>query len=262
MTAVLAAAAAGLAAACLFRRRRATDPVPAWRRPRVTVDLLRRPRALAAAAAVVTLPAGPLVALAAGVLVAALVPGLADAAASRAAGRVRAGWQAALGAFAAALRASAPMADALHRGAEAGSGAPELGRALEQVAAAVRLGAEPAATLAARFPQGPGAALGAALGLAYDLGAPPAVLATRLAEQAAATTRTEQATAVELSGARATVHLLAALPLAGLGLAAAFGASAPAYLLTTGSGHVCLLAAACFEAAGLTWTRRLLRAAV
>jgi tight adherence protein B len=260
VTALLAAVAAGLAAA-LLSRRRASGPAPTQRRPRRQIDLLRHSRLLAAAAASAVLPAGPLVALAAGVVVAAVVPGLADAASARAAGRERSGWQAALGAFAVSLRAAAPVADALHRGAEAAAEAPALRRTLGQVAASIRLGADPAATLAARFPHGPGAALGAALGLAYDLGAPPAVLATRLAEQSAAETRTEQATAVELSGARATVHLLAALPLAGLGLAAAFGASAPAYLLTTRSGQVCLLAAACFEAAGLTWTRRLLHAA-
>jgi tight adherence protein B len=55
----------------------------------------------------------------------------------------------------------------------------------------------------------------------------------------------------------ATGRLLAALPLAGVGLAAALGTSAPRFLFGSLPGQLSLLLAAILESTGLLWLERL-----
>ncbi len=240
---------------------------PRWSPPTAD-ELLAGPcsaRIAAGLALIGALPAlGVVPALAVAVVVLALVPGLRDAAAERGRQRIDTGWQSALVAIAAALQAGSPTPAALRRGAAAAeaAGSPEACSTLTAAAASADLGGDAVGALAEHCRDGPGAQLAAALALAGEVGAPPALLAVRLAGSVAARARAARAATVALAGARTTTRLLAALPLAGLGLAAAFGASAPAYLLDTPTGHACLLVAAGFEAAGLTWTRRLLAAAI
>ncbi|MFD8013055.1 type II secretion system F family protein [Streptomyces sp. NPDC058955] len=63
----------------------------------------------------------------------------------------------------------------------------------------------------------------------------------------------------ELAGAWATVAVLAALPLAGLGMGAALGAEPLRVLLHTPAGGICLLLGCGLETAGLWWAARIVR---
>lgn len=65
----------------------------------------------------------------------------------------------------------------------------------------------------------------------------------------------------ELAAPRATSHLLAALPFAGLGLGEAVGARPFAFLASTGLGHAVLLVATVLTCAGLVWSEQLARGA-
>ncbi len=61
----------------------------------------------------------------------------------------------------------------------------------------------------------------------------------------------------QLAGPRATVRVLALLPLIGLGMGLLMGADPVGFLLGTPWGWACLVLAALLEAAGLFWMRRL-----
>jgi tight adherence protein B len=63
-----------------------------------------------------------------------------------------------------------------------------------------------------------------------------------------------------LAGPRATVRVLAGLPVIGLLLGTAIGARPLDFLLHTGPGLGCLLAAGTFDIAGVAWARRIARA--
>jgi tight adherence protein B len=60
-----------------------------------------------------------------------------------------------------------------------------------------------------------------------------------------------------LAGPRATVHLLAGLPVLGLLLGTAIGARPVDFLLRSGPGFGCLLVAVALDAAGVAWARRI-----
>ncbi|MFJ3161834.1 type II secretion system F family protein [Streptomyces kanasensis] len=64
----------------------------------------------------------------------------------------------------------------------------------------------------------------------------------------------------ELSGAWATVVLLALLPVAALAMGAALGAQPVRVLLHTPAGWACLLTGGALEAVGLWWARRIVEA--
>lgn len=231
-------------------------PSPAWLEDRRTAAAL-----VAGIALPVALLAGPAVGLALAVLAIALTAEVRDALRVRRRDAVAASWRAALSATAVALSAGLPLPDALVRGGQAaglrGTGSPAT--ALAAAAAAARLGSDVVGVLAHRCPAGTGARLVACLRIATGTGVAPAILAVRLGEAVAAEEDGRRAAAVALATARATTRVLAVLPLAGIALAAAFGASAPAYLLGSATGHACLLAAAVLEAAGLRWSARLVR---
>ncbi|MFD0528964.1 type II secretion system F family protein [Kitasatospora arboriphila] len=65
----------------------------------------------------------------------------------------------------------------------------------------------------------------------------------------------------ELAGSRATVALLAALPVFALLLGTALGAHPLSTLLHTPAGLACLAVGAVLETTGLLWTARIVRAA-
>lgn len=67
--------------------------------------------------------------------------------------------------------------------------------------------------------------------------------------------------AAHLAGPRATVRLLAVLPLLGLAMAAMLGARPLTFLFGTLPGYACLAGAAGLDALGLWWTSRIVRAA-
>jgi tight adherence protein B len=197
--------------------------------------------------------------LATAVLVAALAADVRDGLRDRRRTAVATAWRAALAATAVALSAGLTLPDALARGGRAAGsrtpGAPAT--ALGAAASAARLGGDVVGVLEGRCPTGTGARLVACLRIAVGTGVAPAVLAVRLGDAVAAEEQAGRAATVALASARATTRVLAVLPLAGIGLAAAFGASAPAYLIGSPTGHACLLAAAVLEAAGLRWSARL-----
>lgn len=271
--ALLGGVAAGAATWSLAGSRVAarlpSPDVPRWARPSLSwLEARSAAAGLAAGVAVpATVAAGPVVAVAVAVLVAALAAEVRGGLVERRRRAAAEAWRAALGATAVSLSAGLALPDALARGGRAADarasgmpgppGAPA--GALAAAAAAARLGGDVVSALEVRCPTGPGARLVACLRIAAGTGVAPAVLAVRLGEAVAADEQAGRAAEVALASARATTRVLAVLPLAGVGLAAAFGASAPAYLLGSPTGHACLLAAAGLEAAGLRWSARLVR---
>lgn len=245
---------------------------------------LRSPEAIVVAslagAAVTAVLAGPLVAVGTLALALAVAAELRDGAVRRERARTAASWRVALGAVAGALSAGLTVPDALQRGSRtvagsapgtdlaAAAAAIRLGSSPAQalaprvpsgMAGAIRLGGNPAQALASRVPSGVAANLLAGLRVTADSGLAPSRLLTSLAHAVADEERAARAATGAVASARATTRLLAALPLAGIGLAAAFGASAPAFLLSGPTGHLCLAVAALLEAAGLRWSALLLR---
>lgn len=117
------------------------------------------------------------------------------------------------------------------------------------------------ASLAALPPSPAAAGARAAWVLAAELGAP---LATTLDECARALTHAEEndsARAVALAGPVASARLLASLPVVGIGLGGVIGADPLEQLLGGGVGSLAgLLGLMCY-AAGLRWSRALIRSA-
>ncbi|MEV4614987.1 type II secretion system F family protein [Kitasatospora sp. NPDC049258] len=145
---------------------------------------------------------------------------------------------------------------------------PQLGRALgaEPTARlrAARYGADvPAALrLAAELPGGCGAAAVAACWqISTESGSGLAVGLDQVADALRAERALSEEIAGELAGPRATVAMLAALPLVGTLLGCALGVQPVRILLHTPAGLACLLAGVLLEVAGLHWTSRIVRAA-
>ncbi|MGW5104736.1 type II secretion system F family protein [Streptomyces sp. NPDC004100] len=165
------------------------------------------------------------------------------------------------GALAGEVRAGRQPGEALLR-AERDCGG--LGEAQAAVVAAARFGGDVpgALALAARRPGAEGLlGLAACWRVAVDQGAGLADGLDRL-DGALRAERDQRADLrAQLSGARATALLLAALPVLGLLLGAAMGAHPLRVLLHTGAGLGCLAAGAAFEAAGVWWSHRIVRGA-
>src|SRR5690606_35867791 len=88
-----------------------------------------------------------------------------------------------------------------------------------------------------------------------------AAVAERLAEGLAQEDALRRELDAQLAGPRTTAVLLAGLPVAGLLMAGALGASPMLFLLTTPVGLGCLVSGAALNAAGLWWTRRMVERA-
>ncbi|MDQ6649253.1 MAG: type II secretion system F family protein [Actinomycetota bacterium] len=93
-------------------------------------------------------------------------------------------------------------------------------------------------------------------------GAGLATSVDRLAEALRVDEEQRAELAAQLAGPRATARLLAALPLAGVGMAALLGAAPMAVLLHTRWGAGCLLLGLGLDVAGVAWTGRLTREAL
>ena len=161
------------------------------------------------------------------------------------------------------LRAGRSSAEAFQAAASVACGPAR--RALAAAAGAAQLGGDVPSALGAGSA---GSAVRAAL---LGLGACWSVCAATGSGVAAAVERLEQglraeqdqrrAVDAELAGPRATAALLAVLPLAGIGLAAALGAHPLEVLLHTGVGLVALTCGLTLDLLGLWWTGRLVNAA-
>nr|WP_234486068.1 type II secretion system F family protein [Streptomyces sp. MBT97] len=151
--------------------------------------------------------------------------------------------------------------EALQRAARDSGG---LGEAQAVVLAAARFGGDVpgALAVAARQPGADGLlGLAACWRVAVDQGAGLAAGLDRL-EQALRAEREQRADLrAQLAGPRATVVMLACLPVLGLALGAALGADPLHVLLHTGAGLGCLLVGGVLEAAGMWWALRIVRAA-
>lgn len=148
--------------------------------------------------------------------------------------------------------------------------------ALAAVAAAVPGVADEAARLAdlggdvpaslRRAAERPGCAaladLGAALHVAAALGAPVAGIVDRLRRGLQAEGAVSREAAEQLAPVRATAHVLAVLPLAGIALGASLGVDSLSLLVSTGWGQACLVTAAGLVLAGLAWVDLIARRAV
>ncbi|MFG3495648.1 type II secretion system F family protein [Streptomyces sp. NPDC047928] len=164
------------------------------------------------------------------------------------------------GAVSGELRAGWQPAQALHFAARS-TGA--LGEEEAEVLAAARFGDDvPGALRKAAFADGADglAGLAACWQVAVDGGAGLAAGLDRL--EAALRERRDQRERLraQLSGAWATVVLLALLPLAGLAMGGALGADPLRVLLHTPAGIGCLAVGCALEAAGLWWAGRIVRA--
>lgn len=127
---------------------------------------------------------------------------------------------------------------------------------------AVTTGGDLAAALGQDAAGAPELALAALVArLTARTGAPPGdpmAEVTRLARDRVALDR---AVAQEIAATRASVAVLAGLPLLGLALGRVLGSDAM-WLLTAGLGRACLVIGVCFEVAGLLWMRRMVAAVV
>ncbi len=215
------------------------------------------------------LPAALLGALggtAAGTPLVGLLAGGAAAAAARGLGRARArrdeevrldGLADALGAVAAELRAGRPL-EAATVSALAGRPDDDLARGLARALRA------PAAVPAAA-----GAGLDVALRrvaaavlLSGRTGCSLAAVVAAVEDDLRARRRQRQELRSVTAGPRASAALLAGLPVLALAMGSGIGADPWAVLTTTGPGQVLLVVGVGLEAAGLTWSARLVRRAV
>jgi tight adherence protein B len=162
-----------------------------------------------------------------------------------------------LSALAAELEAGQPTGAALDAACRSLSGEP-CARAL----AAARLGGDVAAGLRADA-QEPGCSglrlLAACWEVAGSSGAGLAASVRRLAEAERSSRLARADLMGEVAAVRASARLLAGLPLLGLGLGMAMGASPVAWLLGSTVGRVTLIAGLVLQALGLLWLDRIVR---
>lgn len=165
------------------------------------------------------------------------------------------------GALAGEVRAGRQPGEALLRAARDTEG---LADAQAAVLAAARFGGEVPDALAAAARQ-PGAdgllGLAACWRVAVDHGAGLAAGLDRLEAALRAERDQRLELRAQLSGARATAAMLAALPALGLLLGTALGADPLHVLLHTGAGLGCLVLGAVLEGVGLWWVLRIVRGA-
>ena len=90
-----------------------------------------------------------------------------------------------------------------------------------------------------------------------DSGAALAGALDRLIAGARQAEQVRREVSAQLAGPRATVRVLALLPLVGLGMGLLMGADPIGFLTGTPWGWVCLVVAAVLEVAGVFWMRRL-----
>ena len=132
---------------------------------------------------------------------------------------------------------------------------------LSALAAEVRAGQRPEASLVAAGLHELPPPVAAAWALSERSGAPIATVLDRVEDDLRSRIRQRQAVAAQLAGARSTAVLLAALPAVGIALGAGMGASPLAVLLGTTGGQLALLAGVVLDSSGVLWTARIVAAA-
>lgn len=213
------------------RRLRALRSEPAPRRRR----LIRRPRLVVALVVVgIAVPAGVLGGPVAATIVAVYAIVTATVLRRRQRRRIE------VTARSRALDAMAALAADLRAGLAAG-----------QVLAVARPVLDPVPAILAR--------VSAAWRIADVTGAPLADLLDRLEVDLRGLERIRLVAGAHAAGTRATAGLLAALPVAGIGLGYGMGADPLAILLGTPVGAVCAVVAVALQVVGLAWTDRLAR---
>jgi tight adherence protein B len=160
------------------------------------------------------------------------------------------------------LRAGRAPHVALLAAAEVASG--PTGELLRAGAASAAVGGDVAQVLVRA--QGCGApellrGLGACWAVCAGTGSGLAAAVERLEEAQRDAQARRRAVRAELAGPRATARLLSGLPLLGIALASALGASPLHVLVHTTVGRVCLLLGTALDALGVLWTRRMARRA-
>lgn len=85
---------------------------------------------------------------------------------------------------------------------------------------------------------------------------------TQMTEKLITRRNQEHLLTTELASTRATVLLLAGLPVMGAGLGLVLGANSIAWLLNSTGGRICLILGSTFEIVGWLWIRRLLNHAL
>jgi tight adherence protein B len=166
----------------------------------------------------------------------------------------------ALGVLAAELRAGRSVADAA---GAAGAGCPDPAAAAA-LGPVLRLGVDPHP---ARSPLGDEARrvlvrVAAAVRLSARTGCSLAAVVTAVEDDLRARARAEAELRAAVAGPRASATVLAGLPVLGLLMGSGVGADPWRVLTTTGTGTLLLVAGIGLEAAGLTWSGRLVRRAV
>lgn len=152
------------------------------------------------------------------------------------------------------LLAGAPLRVAFLRSVETSAGV--LGGAL----AACRMGADVPAALRRDGANVPVlVSLAALWEVCEDSGAALATSLDRLVEGARQSAALRNEVAAQLAGPRATMRVLAVLPVVGVGMGMLMGADPIGFLLGGLWGWACLVLAVALEAAGMVWTRRLVR---
>ncbi|GAA3730817.1 type II secretion system F family protein [Salinactinospora qingdaonensis] len=139
---------------------------------------------------------------------------------------------------------------------------PEVASRLAPVVAAANTGHDPTTALrsAARRPGAAGLSyLAACWQVAAGTGGGLAPVVEHLADGLAEAAARRAELNAQLAGPRTTALLLAGLPLVGLAMAAAMGASPVVFLLTTPVGLGCLTAGIVLELLGFWWVQRLVR---
>lgn len=222
------------------RLRALTGPARAYRSPASVVLSAMVTRHRWRVGALLGLPVGGLVSLVAGGTAGAMTAVYVTMAVVLAGGRRMERLRAA--AFARGLDAVSRLAAELRAGAD-----PEL--AVTRMLPVIREAGGDAARLGRR--------LAAATIVAEQTGAPLSGLLDRLEADEGAGARIRALADAHAAGARATAWLLAALPVAGIGLGYAIGANPLRVLLHTTVGAVASVLAVGLQIAGLVWTRRL-----
>lgn len=157
------------------------------------------------------------------------------------------------------LRAGRSAAQALTAAADVATGAVRL--ALLAASSSAGLGGDVPTALLGKASASAAPELLAGLGACWQVcagtGSGLAMAVDRLEEGLRAEQGQRLAVAAELAGPRATAGLLACLPLAGIGLAAALGARPVHVLLHTTIGLACAVLGVGLDGLGVWWTGRL-----
>jgi len=222
-----------------------------WRLPRVSPGPVLVWVAAPGIAVVVTVVAGPVLAVAALLIVASAGHAVLRTVRRRASAAEAERVLGALRVLAGELAAGCRPAAALRAAAES---CPEHAASLGAAAELAADGADASPVLAEDAAFAP---LAHAWRVAATTGAPLVAAVSSVAADAAAARDQARAVAAALAGPRSSAALLAVLPVLGVVLGAAMGASPLTFLVERPGGRVVCLVGVVLDVAGVLWTRRM-----